>query len=164
MSDIDLAKLKTNILADAALAALAGAAGPNGDYPFSQDGTISAALNVKDVPTNKSRLVTARTLLAELDPVTAATILEKLDPASAGNPVIKWAMKFLVSEPGLDIGHANTLTMLDSLEAANVLLAAEVAAIKSLSATTISRAQRDYGRDLHNLDVARAFGRVGLGE
>ncbi|MDP1681068.1 MAG: hypothetical protein Q8L39_04760 [Burkholderiales bacterium] len=163
MSDINLTQLKTDILADATLAPLAGAAGVNGDYPNSKDGTISAALNVKNVPANKSRLITARTLLAELNPVTAATILDKLESASVANTVIKWAMKFLTAEPGLDIGHLNTLAMLGQLVTANVITAAEAAALKGLSAVTISVAEQKYGRDVHNLDIAKCFGRVGLG-
>lgn len=163
MSDINLAQLKADILADAVLTPLAGAAGVKGDYPDSKDGTISAALNIKNVQTNKSRLVTARTLLAELNPTTAAAILDKLEAASAGNAVIKWAMKFLTADPGLDIGHPNTLAMLDQLVAANVITAADAAALKGLSAVTISAAEQKYGRDVHNLDIAKCFGRVGFG-
>lgn len=156
-------QLKVDILADPALATLAGDAGQNNDYPQSQDGTIADILNTANVQAHVQTLISARSMLSLLPPTEAATILDKLEAASAQIPALRWAMKFMVGELGIDIGHANARAMLDQLQAAGVLLETEVTALKNLSAVTISRAKRDYGRDVSNLDVARALGRPGPG-
>lgn len=100
-----------------------------------------AILNDRRFTMPKSRFITARTLLAELGAEMGASILDKLETAATSISPLKWAMKFLQLDGGLDIGHAQTMTMIDELVTAEVLTAAEGTALKSLGMAPASRAE-----------------------
>ena len=50
-----------------------------------------------------------------IGPSAGAVFLDKLDALSASIPALKWAMKFLQQDAGIDIGDNATQQMLDSL-------------------------------------------------
>jgi hypothetical protein len=110
------------------------------------------ALNTKNRPC-KERFITARTLLAEVNPVTAATIYVKLKTASQENVVLAMAMDMLTTYSnggGLDICHPNTQAFIDTL--VDVLLTIEEAtALKGLN--KMSRAQELIGREVDSNDL-----------
>lgn len=108
-------------------------------YSTMTNGEIEAALNAKTRSRIISRFVTARTILAEC--ADGATILDKLEAAGAQVSAVKWAMRFLQQEGGIDVGHPATLAMVDQLVGAGVLTAAEGAALKNLSVELCSRAE-----------------------
>ena len=95
----------------------------------------------------KQRLITARALLAEIDPVVAGIIYVKLKTAAENNPVIAMAMDMMTTYSdggGLDICHPNTQVFIDSLLGV-LFTQEEVDAVKGLA--SITRAQELIGRD-----------------
>lgn len=120
--------LREDILNNAALASLVAAR---------NDAEIARRLSegrTKIAP----RQVSARTILAELPisgEVQGATVLDKLEAAGASIPACKWAMRFLLLETGLDVGHPNTQVMLDVLSSpqVGVLTPEEALALKELA-------------------------------
>jgi hypothetical protein len=101
-------------------------------------GTICDMLNARNYSLPKSRFVTARGILAEMGTV-GAQILDKLEAAAASNSVVKWAMKFMLTD-GIDVGHATTRAMLDSL-VGPVLTQTECDLLKNLAVQPASRAE-----------------------
>jgi hypothetical protein len=99
----------------------------------------------------RERFVTARTLLAELDPFVAAAILDKLEAAAQVNSVVKWAMRYVTTD-GIDIGHSATHSLLDL-----VLTADEAAAVKALAAKSVGHAQLVLGAPVTAADVSIAL-------
>lgn len=104
-------------------------------------GHLVELLNAQTTTMVKERFITARTMLAVLDPIAAATALEGLEQAASVNPVVKWGMKFLMSDPGLDVGHVNTRMLLDALVQQGVLASESVDTIKALAQLPASRAE-----------------------
>ncbi len=86
------------------------------------------------------RLINARTLMSELGAAEGAAFLEKLEAASVANAAVKWGLKFLTGS-GLDVGNAQTRTMLDGLELAAVITAEERDGVKAM-AVEKSRAEQ----------------------
>jgi hypothetical protein len=104
-------------------------------------GMVCELLNAVSTSMVKSRLVSARAVLAECGSG-AAAILDKLDAASANISSVKWAMKFLQQEGGLDVGHPVTQAQLDALAAGGVLTQAEADALKNMAVQPASRAEK----------------------
>jgi hypothetical protein len=77
-------------------------------------GMLAVMLNAPDYSMVKMRFVTARAVLAEHGAAGAA-VLDKLDAAGANDSSVRWAMKFVTADPGIDIGHATTRTLLNGL-------------------------------------------------
>jgi hypothetical protein len=100
------------------------------DLQNRDDGAIAAALSVGRTKIT-SRFVTARAVLAECE--NGATILDKLEAASAQISAVKWAMKFLQQEGGIDVAHPRTLGMIDQLEAGGVLTQTEADELKGMA-------------------------------
>lgn len=88
----------------------------------------------------RSRFITARTVLAEIGP-DGAIILEKLEAVAPTVPAVKWAMRFITQDSGIDIGHPGTQGMTDMLVAGGALTADEGAALKALALQPITRAE-----------------------
>lgn len=115
-------------------------------------GMVVQLLNEPVDEMNKPRFITVRTMLAELG-VAGAVIAEKLSQFAASAPsaipeveglrlATKWAMRFIDSDgEGLDIGHANTHTMIDGMAAIAVLTNGEAENLKSLAWQPASRAE-----------------------
>jgi len=111
-------------------------------YASMTDEQVAASLNTKDRQVVQLTLVTAKELMARMDPSVAAGILQKLESEAANNPVVKWIMSFITGGgEGIDLGHANTRAQIDALVAAGVLTATEGASLKALAERTVSRAE-----------------------
>lgn len=96
------------------------------DDPLSQEysaflpdstGWVANMLNERKFQAVKTRMVTARGIMASygIGPTQGALFLDKLESLSANIPALKWAMKFLQQETGLDVGEPATQLMLTSL-------------------------------------------------
>jgi hypothetical protein len=118
-------------------------------------GIVVDLLNAQTESMVKPRMVTARTVLAEC--VAGAAILDKLEAAGASNSAVKWAVRFLGNDGGLDVGNAVTQTMIDQLTGP-VLLAEEGAALKALAMQLASRAEVLGLGSVSLTDVMRALG------
>ena len=111
-------------------------------YAAMSDEQGAASLNNPDRTVIEQTMVTAKDLMARMDPGAAATILQKLESAAATNAVVKWIMSFITGGgEGIDLGHANTRAQIDALVAAGVLTATEGASLKALAQRTVSRAE-----------------------
>ncbi len=88
----------------------------------------------------RSRYVTAREVIKLANGV-GISVLGKFDAIEQSNIAVKWAVKFLDSEKGLDIGDPFTHAMIDQLISANTLTADEGAALKAMSMLPASRAE-----------------------
>jgi len=111
-------------------------------YASMTDEQVAASLNTKDRQVVQPTLVTAKELMARMDPSVAAGILQKLESEAANNPVVKWIMSFITGGgEGIDLGHVNTRAQIDALVAAGVLTATEGASLKALAERTVSRAE-----------------------
>ena len=80
------------------------------------------------------RFVTARTVLAECG-VHGPDILGALEAAAAGNSAVKWAVRFLGQDSGINVGDPATQYMIDQLAAGATpaLSAEQAAALKNLA-------------------------------
>lgn len=69
------------------------------------------------------------------------SILGKLDAVENTNIAVKWAIKFLATDQGLDVGDPVTHATIDSLVTDSVLLQAEGDQLKAMSLLPASRAE-----------------------
>ena len=132
------------------------------EYLPSSPGKVVELLNAQTTVMSKSRMVTARGIMASygIGPVAGAMFLDKLEVLSASVPALKLAMKFLQQESGIDIGEPATQQMLDSLVGIGGITSAEVSGVKSMAKMPASRFEILYGNnklateyDLHNAGV-----------
>ncbi len=100
-------------------------------------GIIQEMLNNPVYSKYKSRMITARTVLAEI--ATGAVILDKLETAAESVSSVKWGMRFMTTT-GIDIGSPVTHQLLDGL-VGTVLTEQEVNDLKGLSTQPASRAE-----------------------
>jgi hypothetical protein len=103
-------------------------------------GMVCELLNAQTSSMVKPRLVSARTVLAECG-AQASTILDKLEAAATQVSTVKWAMKFLQQEGGLDVGHPVTQASIQAL-VPDVLVQAEADALKEMAVQDCSRAEQ----------------------
>ena len=110
-------------------------------------GILAELLNAPSATLAKTRMVTARGIMASygLGPAAGAAFMDKLEVLSAGVPAIKWAMKFLQTEAGIDVGEPATQLMLTSLIGAGGITAAEIDGIKAMALQPASRAEVLFG-------------------
>lgn len=108
-------------------------------YAGMTNAQVADSLNTQNRAIQRSRFVTARTLLNELVPTDAAAILDALNSATASNSVVKWAFSFLTSDSGIDVAAPNTALMLTSLVTSGVLTQSQSDAITALGNVTVSR-------------------------
>lgn len=142
---MDYSALKTEIETGPLAAECAGGA----------DESIATILNRSDIPTVCGRFVSARTILAEVS--AGAAILDKLEAVAATIPDVKWAMKFLQTETGIDVGHATTQAQIDALVVAGILNETEGGALKNLALKACSRAEIAGFGTVTAGDVSRAL-------
>jgi hypothetical protein len=100
--------------------------------------------------------VTATILMSRVGALVGATILEKLVAASASVPAVKWAMKSLEAEPGVDFGDTQTQLMIDQLQAGGVLTLEEAIAMKAIGQEPSSPAIEAIGMPVIGADVSLA--------
>ncbi|HEV2612534.1 MAG TPA: hypothetical protein VGU61_19890 [Noviherbaspirillum sp.] len=108
-------------------------------YLPASPGRVVELLNADTESGVKSRMVTARAILAECGPG-ASVILDKLEAAAANLSAVKWAVRFLSQDAGIDVGNPATQAMINQLVAGNVLTAAEGKALKDMALQPASRA------------------------
>lgn len=113
--------IRERILARADLAPLRAARDLDG---------LAAALNAEGLTALAPRYITARTILAECGTAGPA-ILAALDAAVA-NPAVKYAVKFLGQDSGLNIGDPMTQEMIDALSP-TVLTEQQAETLKALA-------------------------------
>jgi hypothetical protein len=102
-------------------------------------GILAEMMNANDFTMAKERFVTARGVLAAYGPA-GAVILDKLEAAASGNSAVKWAMKFVSQDSGIDVGHPTTRGLLDALVPA-ALTQAEADMLKDMAIQPASRAE-----------------------
>jgi len=103
------------------------------------DTEIAELLNAMTGQMVQTRFITARTILAELPD--AANILDKLDAVAANIPSVKWAMRYLIGETGIDIGHPGTRQQIEALQTAGVLTADEATGLLNMAVFPASRTE-----------------------
>lgn len=101
-------------------------------------GTLAQMMNAVDYTMVKTKFVTARGVLAEHGSAGAA-VLDKIDAAGASDSAVKWAMKFVTSEPGIDVGHPTTRSLLNGMVPV-VLTQAEADMLLNMAIQPASRA------------------------
>lgn len=137
---VNLAQLKTELQTDPA------GLGYAPHIPHAP-GALADLLNAQSTTLAKSRMITARGIMASygLGPSAGAAFLDKLDALAANVPAIKWALKFLQTEAGIDIGEPATQLMLTSLIGVGGITAAEIDGIKAMALQPASRAEVLFG-------------------
>lgn len=105
------------------------------------DDDVAAILNDKQFTAIQERYVTARTVLAELGATVGATILDKLEAAATQSSPVKWMLKFLTQDSGLDVGQSETQGCIDALAMTGVLTSDEATALKNMALLPASRAE-----------------------
>lgn len=113
-------------------------------------GWVANMLNERKFQAVKTRMVTTRGIMASygIGPTQGALFLDKLEALSANIPALKWAMKFLQQETGLDVGEPATQTMLTSLIGVGGITQAEVDGVKAMAIQPASRAEVLFGSDI----------------
>lgn len=112
--------------------------------------SLAAALNAENLQEVQERFVTARAVLACCSD--GATILDALETASASNSAVKWAVKFLGQEAGLNIGDPYTQGMIDQLVTGAVLTQAQGDDLKNLALKTTIVTPEQVANAMYNLD------------
>lgn len=117
------------------------------EYLPSSPGKVVELLNAQTTVMSKSRMVTARGIMASygIGPIAGAAFLDKLEVISASIPALKWALKFMQQEAGIDIGEPATQQMLDSLVGIGGITASEVNGVKAMANMPASRFEVLYG-------------------
>jgi len=112
-------------------------------------GRVVELLNTQSQTMVKYRMITARGIMASygIGPSAGAVFLDKLDALSTSIPALKWAMKFLQQDAGLDIGDSATRQMLDSLVGVGGITLAEVSGVKAIALQPASRFEILYGSE-----------------
>lgn len=137
---VNLAQLKTELQTDPA------GLGYAAHVPHAP-GALADLLNAPSTTLAKTRMVTARGIMASygLGPSAGAAFLDKLEVLSAGVSAIKWAMKFLQTEAGIDVGEPATQAMLASLVGVGGVTQTEVDGVKAMANQPASRAEVLFG-------------------
>lgn len=110
-------------------------------------GRVIELLNTQSQTMVKPKMITARGIMSSYGIGTSAgaVFLDKLDALSASIPALKWAMKFLQQDAGIDIGDSATQQMLDSLVGVGGITLAEVSGVKAIALQPSSRFEILYG-------------------
>lgn len=159
-------EVKTYIINDPALAALAGAPGIGNNYPNAKDQTICDVANLRMVSSAKKVSVSA--VFLYLIKVKKWRVIRGLGSGSAVTAAADaaFAAVELVSiNPLLEIDLNDPVgeELLSALVSANLITADNKAVMQAMSTVQVPDTQARFGRPIQNLDVARAFGRVGFG-
>lgn len=163
---MNLIALKAYILADAELALLAGAAGVSNLYPNSKDQTICDVANARTVSTVKKVSVSAVFLfLIKVKKWRAIKGLGSSSAVTAAADAAFATVELVSLNPLLEIDLNDPVgeELLTALVSANLINAADKVTMQAMSTTLAPDTVVRFGQQLNNLDVARAFGRTGLG-
>lgn len=157
-------EVKNYIVNDPELAALAGAPGINNDYPESKDQTICDVANARMVPGIKKVPVEDAFLYLIKAQKWRGLKKAAADPLNPATDAAFSAIE-LMGAPGLKVDFLDAVSnaLLGGLVAASVLEAKNKTDLQAMSTIQVPETEVRFGRQLQNLDVARAFGRVGFG-
>lgn len=110
-------------------------------------GQVVELLNARVFSMPKATFISARGVMsaAGLGPSAGAAFLDKLEVLASSVPAIKWAMKFLQAEAGIDVGEPATQLMLTSLIGIGGITADEIDGIKAMAMQPASRAEVLFG-------------------
>ena len=108
-------------------------------------GKVVELLNTQSHYMVKSRMITARGITSGIGPVAGAAFLDKLENLTRSVPAVRWAMKFLQQDAGIDIGDVATQQMLDSLIGVGGITSTEVDGVKAVALLPASRFEILYG-------------------
>jgi hypothetical protein len=103
-------------------------------------GLLADMMNAPIYSMPKERFVSARGVLAAHG-VAGATILDKLEAAASSVSMIRWALAFMKTDSGIDVGHGTTRALIDQLAAGGVLTTTEAGLIKDMAIQPASRAE-----------------------
>lgn len=157
------ADLKAYILGDTELAALAGVA-DGGNYPNSKDENIARAINGRMEPASKK--VPAQDaflyLLKRLKwrGIKAAATNTSHPATDAAFTAVELMTAATIPVDFLD---AVSESLLAGMVSGGLIEPVDKTYLQDLSTASMSVAEKRFGQLLHNLDVARAFGRFGMG-
>lgn len=101
-------------------------------------GIVVDLLNARTQSAPQPRMVTARGILADV--AGGAQILDKLEAMAPVVPEVRWAMKFMVGDQGIDIGHPRTRALIDALAQQGALTRGEADDLLALAVQPCSRA------------------------
>lgn len=105
----------------------------------SAPGMVVVLLNALTESMVKPRFITARTILAECDD--GAGVLDALSAAASEISAVKWALTFLSTDSGIDVGHARTQGMIDNLVEVGAMRQTLAEQLKALAIQPASRAE-----------------------
>lgn len=110
---------------------------------------IAAAMSVgrKSV---QPRMVTARAIIAECP--NGAAILDALEEAALTDTNVKWAMKFLALEAGIDIGNEATRGLIDYIAFTGKITQEQCTALKNLGLQPVTVTPLQVAEALYNPD------------
>lgn len=110
-------------------------------------GKVVELLNAQVRTMVRSRFITARGILDKwpTGPNDAAAVMDKLEAAGAAVPALKWAVRFLNTNEGLDIGTQTAQAMIGQLGAGGVLTVEEAQKLAALAIQSASRAEQLFG-------------------
>ena len=113
-------------------------------------GQVVELLNARVFSMPKATFISARGVMsaAGLGPAGGAAFLDKLEVLASSVPAIKWVMKFLQAEAGIDVGEPATQAMLTSLIGVGGITQAEVDGIKAMALQPASRAEVLFGAEV----------------
>lgn len=128
-------------------------------YSTMTDAEVADSMMTEDRPYTFSRRVTWRDGLADLGPTQCSQLKTKLEDAASPGSVLSLSLSMLGEYGeggGLDLGHGNTRTIIDSLVTDEVITNEEGVALKALAEGTRSRATELKLGKVRTGDVTRA--------
>jgi hypothetical protein len=116
-------------------------------YLLVSNGIVCDLLNSNKFTMPKTKYASARSILsgACLGAINGAAFLEKLVALAPSVPAIKWALIFLQTEAGVDVGDPAAQDMLTQLTGMGGITPTEVQAVKNLAMQPASRAELLFG-------------------
>lgn len=111
---------------------------------------LAAALNAEGFTAPQQRFITARAVLAGC--ADGAQILDKLEAAASVSSEVKWAVRFLGLDAGIDIGDPYAQATLDKLALGNVLTPAEAGQVKTLAFQLVIVSVQEVADEMFNPD------------
>lgn len=116
-------------------------------YLPDEPGMVVGLLNKPQFLMPKTFMVTARGVISGkgLGASAGAVFLDKLETLIPVASEVKWAMRFMQGEQGIDVGDLETQTTLNDLVGAAGITQAEIDGIKAMANQPASRAEILFG-------------------
>lgn len=110
---------------------------------------MAAGLNAQPETALQTRYITARTILSECG--AGESILAALDVAASASTAVKYAVRFLGQESGLNVGDPVTLAMLEGM-VPQVLTQEQADQVRALAMLPVYVTRLDVEAALYNPD------------